>query len=130
MLEVVEHEQQLAIAQVRAVEHGRWTMEAATSGVSAVIDPHGRVLQRTGEFTPALIDAQVRLNTSRTLSDRLGAAPEWAAALAGLAAMVLSGRRGRDLARKLRRRAGNLPLAESDQNTKTTAERDPSLLLP
>ena len=123
-------EQQLAISQVRAVEHGRWTMEAATSGVSAVIAPDGRVVQRTGEFVPAIIDAQVRLNTSRTLADRLGAAPEWAATLAGLAAMVMAGGRGRDLVRKLRRRAGNLPLAESDQNTKTTVERDPSLLLP
>jgi len=47
--------QQLAMSQVRAVEHGRSVLVAATSGVSAVIDPQGRVLDQTGIFTAATL---------------------------------------------------------------------------
>ena len=36
-----ETEQQLAMSRLRAVEHGRWVLVAATSGVSATIAPDG-----------------------------------------------------------------------------------------
>lgn len=125
--------QQLAIAQVRAVEHGRWTMEVATSGVSAVVDPTGKVLTKTGEYQAAAIDAEVRTDYGTTLADRLGAAPEWVMALLGLAAAAACGPRARRLARTLARKgepgAGTLPGAASDENeTDTTvAEREPPL---
>lgn len=108
--------QQLAIAQVRAVEHGRWTMEVATSGVSAVVDPTGRVLTRTGEYQAAALDAEVRSNTGTTLADRLGAVPEWVLALVGLGAAAACGPRGRAVVRKTRRGAGTLPDAPSVEN--------------
>jgi apolipoprotein N-acyltransferase len=108
--------QQLAIARVRAVEHGRWTMEVATSGVSAVIAPDGSVVSKTGEYQAAFLDAQVRENTGRTLADRLGAWPEWVMALAGLLAAALAGPRGRALVRRTRFGAGSLPVAQSDEN--------------
>jgi len=38
--------QHLAIARMRAVETGRFMLRAANTGVSAVIDPRGRVLER------------------------------------------------------------------------------------
>ena len=118
--------QQLAIAQVRAVEHGRWTMEVATSGVSAVVDPTGKVHARTGEYQAAAIDAEVRSNTGTTPADRLGAAPEWLMALLGLGAAFACGPRGRKTLRALARKgdlgAGSLPGAPSeDQQTATTA---------
>ncbi|MFL6116596.1 MAG: apolipoprotein N-acyltransferase [Catenulispora sp.] len=122
--------QQLAIARFRAVEHGRWTLEAATSGVSAVIDPHGKVVAETGEYQARYLDFEVRRNTARTLADRVGAAPEYAFALAGLAAAVgLSGagatwRRVRGLLPGAADRTGTLPDAALDENTLTTAERD------
>jgi apolipoprotein N-acyltransferase len=125
-------QQQLAISQVRAVEHGRWVVEAATSGVSAVVAPDGRVVQQTGEYVPAVIDAQVYLSTYRTLADRVGAWPEWLAAFAGLLAAMLAVGRGRGLALKARRKAGNLPGADADQNSQktiTSSEREPSLRL-
>jgi apolipoprotein N-acyltransferase len=80
--------QQLAIARLRAVEHGRWTMEAATSGVSAVIDPHGKILAQTGEYQARYLDMEVRRNTAITLADRVGAWPEYAFALLGLLAAI------------------------------------------
>ena len=93
--------QQLAIARLRAVEHGRWTMEVATSGVSAVIAPDGTVVSRTGEYQAAFLNAVVREDSGRTLADRLGAWPEWLLAAAGLGAALLAGARGRALAGRL-----------------------------
>ena len=44
--QVPAHE--LAVARLRAVETGRWVVQAAPTGYSAVIDHRGRVLVRTG----------------------------------------------------------------------------------
>jgi apolipoprotein N-acyltransferase len=124
--------QQLAIARFRAVEHGRWTMEAATSGVSAVIDPHGKVLAQTGEYQARYLDMQVRRNTSITLADRVGAWPEYAFALLGLlAAIGLSGasttlRRTRALFPGNRGRADTLPGAPDDDQAPTTSDSEPA----
>jgi apolipoprotein N-acyltransferase len=69
--------QQQAIARVRAVEHGRTVLVAATSGVSAVIAPDGTVEQHTSLFTPAALVARVPLRSGTTLATRLGPVPEW-----------------------------------------------------
>ena len=71
---------------------------AATSGVSAIIDPAGRVRQRTGVFTAASLVADVPLRDPRTVADVLGPWPERAVALLGLLsvlAAVVWRRRGR-----------------------------------
>jgi apolipoprotein N-acyltransferase len=79
--------QQLAMSQVRAVEHGRAVVVAATSGVSAIVAPDGTVEQQTKIFTPAALVGRVPLRTSTTLATRLGAGPE--IALSGLAVAAL-----------------------------------------
>ncbi|MEU9040873.1 MULTISPECIES: apolipoprotein N-acyltransferase [unclassified Kitasatospora] len=89
-------EQQLAMSRLRAVEHGRAVLIAATSGISAVISPDGTVQQRTEELTPAELSATVPLRDGTTVADRVGVAPEWTLAIGGLlacAAGVLVGRR-------------------------------------
>ena len=78
--------QQLAISRLRAVEHARPVLIAATSGISAVIAPDGRVAASTGQFTPALLDQQVRVSSARTLADQLGEAPEWFLVIIGTCA--------------------------------------------
>jgi len=87
--------QQQAMSRVRAVEHGRTVVIAATSGSSAVIAPDGTVEQRTGLFVPDVLVAEVPLRTSTTLATRLGAGPEWVLAALGAAA-VLAGVTWRD----------------------------------
>ncbi|MGH3831572.1 MAG: apolipoprotein N-acyltransferase, partial [Pseudonocardiaceae bacterium] len=89
--------QQQAISRVRAVEHGRTVLVAATSGVSAVIAPDGTVEQRTALFTPAALVARVSLRSGSTLATRLGPAPEWLLAALGVlgVAAALVVRRGR-----------------------------------
>ncbi|MGH3786024.1 MAG: apolipoprotein N-acyltransferase [Pseudonocardiaceae bacterium] len=76
--------QQQAISRVRAVEHGRSVLVAATSGVSAVIAPDGTVEQHTNLFTPDVLVARVSLRSGTTLATRLGAAPEWALVVLGV----------------------------------------------
>ena len=82
-----ETAQQLEMSRLRAVEHGRAVVVAATSGVSAIIAPDGRIEQRSGVFTPARLVADLPLRDPRTLADRLGAWPE--RGLAVLAAFAL-----------------------------------------
>ena len=72
-----ESTQQLAMSRLRAIEHGRATVQISTVGVSAVIAPNGAVLQRTTLFTPAQMVATLPLRESLTLSDRLGRWPAW-----------------------------------------------------
>jgi len=89
--------QHLAMSQLRAVEEGRTVMHAAISGISAVIDPSGRILTRTRLFTQAVVRRTVPLGKGRTPYARFGEAMELA--LAGLGAVVavatVAGRIGR-----------------------------------
>ncbi|MFJ5226721.1 apolipoprotein N-acyltransferase [Streptomyces sp. NPDC088400] len=79
--------QQLAMSRVRAVEHSRTVVVPVTSGVSAVIQPDGKITQQTGMFTPDALVAKVPLRSSMTPATRLGTLPEGllaAVAVAGL----------------------------------------------
>jgi apolipoprotein N-acyltransferase len=81
--------QQLAMSRVRAVEHSRSVLVAATSGVSAVIAPDGAVRQRTALFTADALVAEVPLRTATTPATRLGAAPEWLLVTIGVVALLM-----------------------------------------
>jgi apolipoprotein N-acyltransferase len=86
--------QQLSMSRLRAVEHDRAVVVAATSGVSAIIAPDGSELARSAVFTPAALVEQVPLRTTTTLATRFGAAPEWLLAVLGLVAFGVAWRRG------------------------------------
>jgi len=51
--------QHLQIARMRAMETGRWMLRATNNGITAVIDPRGRVTQRSEQFVPAVVSAEV-----------------------------------------------------------------------
>jgi apolipoprotein N-acyltransferase len=97
-----ESSQQLAMSRLRAVEHGRSVVIAATSGISAVIAPDGSVVRRSELFTPDAWVAQIAQRSGTTMADRVGAAPEWAltglGAGAVVAVLVLGFRRRREVA--------------------------------
>jgi apolipoprotein N-acyltransferase len=76
------------MSQIRAVETGRWIVQAAISGESAVVDPRGRVVAHTGLFVPAIMRFRVPTSTSRTLYVRLG---DWFPLACGLAALLFLG---------------------------------------
>jgi apolipoprotein N-acyltransferase len=98
--------QQQAISRVRAVEHGRVVLVAATSGVSAVIAPDGTVEQHTTLFTPAALVAEVPLRSGTTLATRLGSGPEWSLASLGGLGMVAAAMRAIRFHQKSRRNPG------------------------
>nr|WP_244884187.1 apolipoprotein N-acyltransferase [Carbonactinospora thermoautotrophica] len=81
-------DQQLAISRMRAVEHGRAVLIAATSGISAIVAPDGRLVDRSAEFTPDVMVHRVPLRDGITPASRLGALPEWILAIVGVLACV------------------------------------------
>ncbi|MFB8027197.1 apolipoprotein N-acyltransferase [Streptomyces sp. NPDC056465] len=76
--------QQLAMSQVRAVEHGRSVVVPVTSGVSAVIRPDGTIVEKTKMFTPDALVDEVPLRSSLTPATRMGTLPEGVLALLAL----------------------------------------------
>ncbi|HSA24246.1 MAG TPA: apolipoprotein N-acyltransferase, partial [Myxococcota bacterium] len=87
--------QHLAMSRMRAVEAGRYLLRAANTGVSAVVDPRGRVLAELGlglartqaervrasELEPpGWLSAEVALLDGRTPYAWLGDLPAWACA--------------------------------------------------
>jgi apolipoprotein N-acyltransferase len=85
-----ESAQQLAISRLRAVEHGRAVLIAATSGISAVIAPDGRIVEKSDELVPALLVHRVPLRDSRTVADHLGLWPEVLLTMLAAAAVLVA----------------------------------------
>jgi apolipoprotein N-acyltransferase len=84
-----ETTQQLALAQLRAIEFDRPVVVASTTGVSAIIDPDGTLIARTGTWRQAEIEASVPLRTTTTLALRVGGWPEGLISAATAAALIL-----------------------------------------
>lgn len=67
-----ESDQQLGITRIRAIEHQRYLVSVSTSGVSALVDPRGRVTDRTELDRSAVIATTIGLSNAQTFSDRYG----------------------------------------------------------
>jgi apolipoprotein N-acyltransferase len=85
-----ESEQQLALSRLRAVEHGRSVVIAATSGISAVVAPDGSVVRSSELFEPAVFVEEIAQRASTTVALRLGAGPEWALTALGVGALLVA----------------------------------------
>ncbi|HEV8424918.1 MAG TPA: apolipoprotein N-acyltransferase [Actinomycetes bacterium] len=87
--------QHLAAGQLRAVEEGRTIVQAAVTGISAVIEPTGAIRQETGLYQETVLRAGVSPRDGRTLYVRYGRGIE--AGLVGVAVggMALAGLRRR-----------------------------------
>jgi apolipoprotein N-acyltransferase len=81
-------EQHLASSQLRAVEEGRTLVQAAVSGISAVIAPDGTASQRTGLYQQTTVRISVVPRNGLTLYARAGRLIE-AAMIAGAVATAL-----------------------------------------
>jgi apolipoprotein N-acyltransferase len=98
--------QHLAQAVLRAVEGRRWLARAALTGISAIVDPSGRIVHRIPLGKPGLVVADVRLLTDLTPRVRLG---DWWGLLCGLGTLglLMVPRVTRVLAAMRRRRQGS-----------------------
>jgi apolipoprotein N-acyltransferase len=88
-----ESTQQLAMSQLRAIEHGRATVQISTVGVSGVITPRGQVLDRTELFTADRMVADLPLRTELTPATRFGDAVVWSVRVLAVL-VVLAGMAG------------------------------------
>jgi apolipoprotein N-acyltransferase len=70
--------QHLAMARMRAVETNRYMARAANTGISALVDPYGRVIQQTALFEDAVSVGEVRFLDATTLYVRIGDVVPWA----------------------------------------------------
>jgi apolipoprotein N-acyltransferase len=84
--------QQVASSRLRAVETGRWLVQASPTGFSEFVTPDGDVLQRTAVSEQRVITDDVELRTGRTWYVRLGDAPFIIAAVVALAISIAMAR--------------------------------------
>ena len=88
--------QQVASSRMRAIESGRWVLQAAPTGFTAIIGPDGTVHQRSAVSEQTVLQGTVVRRSGTTLYTRIGLLPAWIVALASLAlgwAIALLGRR-------------------------------------
>ena len=65
-------EQQIDVSRLRARETGRWTLQVATTGITALISPDGDVIRRTSIGEQVAFVADVPLRTGRTPYSYMG----------------------------------------------------------
>ncbi len=75
----------LALSQFRAIEHHRYFIRATNSGVSAIIDPVGRVMIHSTPFTQASGDAIAHWMKESTVYEFVGDLPVWLMTLLAIA---------------------------------------------
>jgi apolipoprotein N-acyltransferase len=75
----------LGLARLRAVEHRRFLVRATNSGVSAFVDPVGRVVARTDVFKQQAKVSTIAWLKSRTPYEMYGDIPWWLASAAAVA---------------------------------------------
>jgi apolipoprotein N-acyltransferase len=80
--------QHLELARMRAVENGRWVLRTSNDGVTASIDPAGRVLDRIPDYTRRAASLRFAWLRGKTLYTRFGDWFAWLCLFAGLAAVV------------------------------------------
>lgn len=78
--------QQVASSRMRAIESGRWVLQVAPTGFTAVVDERGRVVERSAVSEKRVIQRVVTLREGLTLYTRWGNGPGLA-----LAALCIGG---------------------------------------
>ena len=66
------HKQHLAYASLRAIESRRWVVRSANTGISAVIDPYGRIVQSLPWDKEGALKAVIPIREQQTFYVRYG----------------------------------------------------------
>jgi apolipoprotein N-acyltransferase len=98
--------QHFAMAKFRAVENERYLVRAANTGISAVVDPHGRVLARTELFERTVLVHDVPLLAGSTFYSRRGDLFAWGCLGGAVALLALGFGKGNRAAPSPSQRAG------------------------
>jgi apolipoprotein N-acyltransferase len=94
--------QHLNMARMRAIENRRWILRDTNNGVTAAIDPYGRVRQSIPRHVEDALPAQYGFRDDTTFYTEHGDVFGWACAILGLVAAGWAGRR--NLSESLRRK--------------------------
>ena len=81
-------EQHLRMARVRAVENRRWVLRVTNSGLTASIDPYGRIDQPIPRDVRGAVDLPYGFRTDETIYTRFG---DWFAWLCVMVSVILLG---------------------------------------
>ena len=87
--------QHLAMSRWRAIENRRYLLRAANSGISAIVDPSGRILASTGLFREEACLGSFDFVTAVTWYARHGDVCAFACAIICILALAWSFLRGR-----------------------------------
>ncbi|MBI3049586.1 MAG: apolipoprotein N-acyltransferase [Acidobacteria bacterium] len=80
--------QHFELASMRAIEQGRYLARAANTGISGIVDPYGRVVQRSAIFEQAGLVGEARVLTGRTMYARIGDLAAYLAIAVTMVALV------------------------------------------
>lgn len=69
--------QHLQFSRLRAMENGRWMLRAANTGISALINPDGEIVQRARQFEQEVLRGEAEPRRGVTPYQRWGDAPLW-----------------------------------------------------
>lgn len=90
--------QQVASLQLRAMETGRWVVEAAPTGFSSIITPDGEVIDRTAVSERAVVQGTIELRGGDTWYVAVGDWPMIVGSMIAIAAAWLLARRPPEVA--------------------------------
>ena len=81
--------QQLATSRLEAIMTGRWVVQAAPTGFSAIITPTGEIVQRAGISEQRVLEGNIQRRTGLTWATRFG---DWPALLLAVLLIALGWR--------------------------------------
>ena len=81
-------EQHLRMARMRAIENGRWVLRATNTGISASIDPFGRVVAQLPRNIRAALDVPYGVVTGTTFYTRHGDWFAWGCAIIAIGVFI------------------------------------------
>src|SRR5438093_12875539 len=81
--------QHFAQASMRAIEEGRYLVRSANTGISGIVDPYGRVLERTDIYQQVVIVGEARFLRELTFYGRHGDVFAYASLVITVALLVM-----------------------------------------
>jgi apolipoprotein N-acyltransferase len=87
--------QHLAMARMRAIENHRYLLRAANNGISAIIDPDGRVVKTIPRNRRTFLEGHFSFETEMTPYSQYGDVFAWVCLFASVAVLVWQVLKGR-----------------------------------
>jgi apolipoprotein N-acyltransferase len=62
----------MQIARMRALENGRWLLRGTNNGVTAIVNPEGKIVGQLPQFEATVLRGEFEIMQGRTPYSRLG----------------------------------------------------------